>query len=192
MDCMRSLKKRKEAAREIVEILGVEYPDAVCSLDHAEVWQLLISTILAAQCTDERVNIVGKDLFRKYTSVAAFATANQEELEQDIKSTGFYRNKAKNIISCCRRLMEVYSGEVPGTMEDLLSLGGVGRKTANVILGTYFNTPGIIVDTHCGRLARRIGLTQEESPEKVEKALMDVVAKESWTCLLYTSDAADE
>lgn len=178
---MRNKKELKEAAKEIIEILYNEYPDAECSLDHQEVWQLLISTILAAQCTDERVNIVSKTLFQKYRSVQDFANAELTELEQDIRSTGFYHNKAKNIILCCGKLMKDYNGQVPSTMEQLLQLNGVGRKTANVILGTYFNIPGIIVDTHCGRLARRIGLTKEEQPEKVERALMEVLPKEEWT-----------
>ena len=178
---MRSKVKLKEVTKEIVEKLSIEYPEAECSLDHEVIWQLMISTILAAQCTDARVNIVTKDLFQKYTSVEAFATADQMELEQDIRSTGFYRNKAKNIIKCCQTLLKDFNGQVPATMEELLTLAGVGRKTANVILGTYFNIPGIIVDTHCGRLARRIGLTKEEDPEKVERALMEVIRKEDWT-----------
>lgn len=178
---MRSKTKLKEVTKEIIEKMAIEYPDAECSLDHGAVWQLMISTILAAQCTDARVNIVTKDLFQKYTSVEAFAMANQLELEQDIRSTGFYRNKAKNIIKCCQTLLKDFNGQVPSTMEELLTLAGVGRKTANVILGTYYNIPGIIVDTHCGRLARRIGLTKEEDPEKVERALMEVIRKEDWT-----------
>ena len=178
---MRSKQKLKVAAKEILSILAIEYPDAKTSLDAEEVWQLLISTILAAQCTDVRVNIVTKDLFKKYTSIKAFASADPHELEIDIRSTGFYRNKAKNIINSCQMLLKDFNGQVPSNMEDLLSLPGVGRKTGNVILGTYFNVPGIIVDTHCGRLARRIGFTQEENPEKVERALMEVIPKDKWT-----------
>ena len=178
---MRSKQKLKVAAKEILSILAIEYPDAKTSLDAEEVWQLLISTILAAQCTDIRVNIVTKDLFKKYTSIEAFASADPHELEIDIRSTGFYRNKAKNIINSCQMILKDFHGQVPSNMEDLLSLPGVGRKTANVILGTYFNIPGIIVDTHCGRLARRIGFTQEENPEKVERALMEVIPKNEWT-----------
>ena len=178
---MRSKQKLKVAAKEIISILAIEYPDAKTSLDAEEVWQLLISTILAAQCTDVRVNIVTKDLFKKYTSIGAFASADPHELEMDIRSTGFYRNKARNIIQSCQKLIKDFHGQVPSNMEDLLSLPGVGRKTANVILGTYFNIPGIIVDTHCGRLARRIGFTQEENPEKVERVLMEVIPKDKWT-----------
>lgn len=178
---MRSKTKLKNAAKEIFFILTLEYPEAECSLDHEVIWQLLISTILSAQCTDVRVNIVTKDLFKKYTSISDFAMANPAELEMDIKSTGFYKNKTKNIISCCQKILRDFDGQIPSTMEELLTLAGVGRKTANVILGTYFNTPGIIVDTHCGRLARRIGLTQEEDPEKVERALMEILPKENWT-----------
>ncbi len=176
-----TIDNRIERAKEIVRLLDIEYPDAHCSLDHEEPWQLLISTILAAQCTDERVNIVTKTLYKKYTSVYDFAKANQEELEIDIRSTGFFRNKAKNIISSSKILVNDFNGEIPGTMNELLSLPGVGRKTANVILGTCFGVQGIIVDTHCGRLARRIGLTKEENPELVEKDLMKVVENDKWT-----------
>lgn len=170
-----------DRAKEIIRLLDIEYPDAHCSLDHEAPWQLLISTILAAQCTDERVNIVTKTLFKKYTSIYDFAKANQEELEMDIISTGFFRNKAKNIIRCANMIVSEYNGVIPGTMNELLSLPGVGRKTANVILGTCFGVQGIIVDTHCGRLARRIGLTKQENPERVEKDLMEVVPFDKWT-----------
>jgi len=186
---MRSKEQLRKAAKEIASILYSTYPEATCSLDYKEPLQLLIATILAAQCTDERVNIVTKDLFKKYTSVYDFANADPAELEQDIKSTGFYRNKAKNIIGCCQKLIKDFSGNVPGTMEELLSLPGVGRKTANVVLGNIFGVSGVIVDTHCKRLSNRIGLTEQEDPEKIEYDLMEILPREDWTifsnCLVY-------
>lgn len=160
--------KRKELAVEFTKILEETYPDAECSLNYVDPLQLLISVQLAAQCTDARVNIVTKDLFPKYPDVYAFASADLGELEQDIKSTGFYHNKAKNIIGCCQRLIEVYGGQVPDTMEDLLSLPGVGRKTANLILGDVFHKGGMVIDTHAKRILKRVGLTKETDPTKVE------------------------
>lgn len=160
--------KRKELAAEFTKILEETYPDAECSLNYVDPLQLLISVQLAAQCTDARVNIVTKDLFPKYPDVHAFASADLGELEQDIKSTGFYHNKAKNIIGCCQRLIEVYGGQVPDTMEDLLSLPGVGRKTANLILGDVFHKGGMVIDTHAKRILKRVGLTKETDPTKVE------------------------
>lgn len=186
---MRNIEDLKKRARNISEILYKTYPEATCSLDYKEPLQLLIATILAAQCTDERVNIVTKDLFRKYPTVHDYAEANQEELEQDIKSTGFYRNKAKNIIGCCRKLIKDFGGKVSDNMEDLLKLPGVGRKTANVILGNIYGVPGVIVDTHCKRLSNRIGLTDKEDPEKIEYDLMEILPEKDWTifsnCLVY-------
>ncbi|MFZ5354736.1 MAG: endonuclease III [Bacillota bacterium] len=178
---MKTANDTAERVRKLCDILINEYPEAQCSLHYENPLQLLIATILAAQCTDERVNIVTKDLFKKYKDVYDFANANQEELEQDIKSTGFFRNKAKNIIACCKRLIDAYGGKVPDSMEDLLTLPGVGRKTANVILGSIYNVPGVIVDTHCKRLSNRLGLTKNEDPEKIEYDLMKVVPKELWT-----------
>ena len=178
---MRSKDELKIKAKEIASILAETYPEATCSLDYKEPLQLLISTILAAQCTDERVNIVTKELFRKYTSVYDYANANPEELEQDIKSTGFYRNKAKNIIGCCKKLIKDFNGKVPDNMEELLSLPGVGRKTANVVLGNIYRVPGVIVDTHCKRLSNRMGLTDKEDPEKIEFELMELLPREEWT-----------
>lgn len=186
---MRNIEELKSRAKEIAAILYNTYPEATCSLDYKEPLQLLISTILAAQCTDARVNIVTKDLFKKYTSVYDYANANVEELEQDIKSTGFYRNKAKNIIGCCNKLIKDFGGKVPDNMEDLLSLPGVGRKTANVVLGNIFGISGVIVDTHCKRLSNRIGLTDNEDPEKIEYDLMKILPENDWTafsnCLVY-------
>lgn len=184
----KALKKRElskveiqEKAHKILDYLDQEYPDATCSLNYSSPLQLLISTILAAQCTDKRVNEVTKDLFQKYPDVDAFATADQNELEQDIRSTGFYRNKAKNIISCCQDLISKHGGEVPRTMKELTALAGVGRKTANVVLGDAYGVPGVVVDTHAKRLSRRFGLTQEETPKKIEFDLMEVLPKDKWT-----------
>lgn len=160
--------RRNERAAEFMKIMEETYPDADCSLDTQTPLQLLISVQLAAQCTDARVNIVTKDLFPKYPDVYAFANADLSELEQDIKPTGFYHNKAKNIIGCCQRLIEAYGGEVPDTMEDLLSLPGVGRKTANLILGDVFHKGGMVIDTHAKRILKRVGLTKETDPTKVE------------------------
>lgn len=172
------LKKR---VPQILERLDSQYgTEHICYLDHENAWQLLISTILSAQCTDARVNIVTRDLYRKYTSVADFARADQKELEQDIHSTGFYHNKAKNIIACSRRLMEEYGGEVPSDIDELTTLPGVGRKTANVIRGNIYNIPSIVVDTHVKRISRKLGLTENEDPEKIEMDLMKVLPEDHW------------
>lgn len=177
---MRDIEALKKKAKRISKKLYETYPEATCSLDYQNPLQLLISTILAAQCTDERVNIVTRDLFQKYRSVEDFANANIEELEQDIKSTGFYRNKAKNIIACCNKLIKEHGGKVPDNMEALTALPGVGRKTANVVLSNIYGIPGVIVDTHCKRLANRIGLTEEEDPIKIEQDLMEILPKKDW------------
>lgn len=170
--------------KEILNILDEQYKtEYVCYLNHDTPWQLLIATILSAQCTDARVNIVTKDLFQKYPSIEAFAKADLKEMEQDIHSTGFYHNKAKNIIECCRQLLMEYQGEVPHTMEELTSLAGVGRKTANVIRGNVYHEPSIVVDTHVKRISKRLGLTTEEDPEKIEYDLMKVLPKDHW--ILY-------
>jgi endonuclease-3 len=180
-ELMRNAEERKDRVKNISTILFKAYPEATCSLDYKEPLELLIATMLAAQCTDERVNIVTKDLFKKYTSVYDYAVANPEELEQDIRSTGFYRNKTKNIIGCCKKLIKEFGGKVPDNMEDLLSLPGVGRKTANVVLGNIYRVPGVIVDTHCKRLSNRMGLTDKEDPEKIEYDLMEIVPQKDWT-----------
>ena len=170
--------------KEILNILDEQYTtEYVCYLNHETPWQLLIATILSAQCTDVRVNIVTKDLFQKYPSIEAFAKADLKELEQDIHSTGFYHNKAKNITECCRQLITEYQGEVPHTMEELTGLAGVGRKTANVIRGNVYHEPSIVVDTHVKRISKRLGLTKEEDPEKIEYDLMKVLPKDHW--ILY-------
>lgn len=170
-------KRTKEIIALLDERYGTEYR---CSLDHENAWQLLIATILSAQCTDARVNVVTADLFRKYPGVEAFAKAKLSELEKDIHSTGFYRNKAKNIIACCKELMERFDGEIPRSLEDLTSLAGVGRKTANVIRGNIYNEPSIVVDTHVKRISKKLGLTKEEDPLKVELDLMKALPREHW------------
>lgn len=170
--------------KEILALLDEAYTrEYKCYLNHENAGQLLIATILSAQCTDARVNIVTKTLFRKYPDMQAFADADLAELEQDIKPTGFYRNKAKNIIGCAKKLMEEYGGEVPNDLEALTSLPGVGRKTANVIRGNIYHEPSVVVDTHVKRISRRLGLTKEEDPEKIEFELMKVLPKDHW--ILY-------
>jgi endonuclease-3 len=177
-------KKERERVDRIIETLNREYSTQYrCFLNYETPWQLLIATILSAQCTDERVNIVTKDLFRKYQSLRDFAEADQEELERDIHSTGFYRNKAKNIIACTRKLLVDYQGEVPKDIEELTNLAGVGRKTANVIRGNIYHEPSIVVDTHVKRISNRLGFTKEEDPEKIEYDLMKVIPREQW--ILY-------
>ena len=166
---------KKERVLKLREILDEAYPNVKCSLNYSTPVEMLIATQLSAQCTDARVNIVTEKLFKKYTSVEDLASADYEELCEDIKSAGFYRNKAKNIIGCCQRLLAVYGGEVPDTMEDLLTLPGTGRKTANLVLGDIFGKPAVVVDTHCMRLSRRIGLTKEEEPAKIEADLKKIV-----------------
>src|SRR5579864_7514122 len=162
------------------------YPDAKCSLNFTNPLELLVATQLSAQCTDERVNLVTVDLFKKYRSVEDYALVSQEELEKDIKSTGFYRNKAKNLRAAAQRLMSSYSGEVPRTMEELLTLPGVARKTANVVLGNAYGIiVGFVVDTHIGRLARRFGWTTNEDPVKVEQDLMRIVPRKDWLDLSH-------
>lgn len=167
--------------KAILDLLDEHYgTDYVCYLHHENAWQLLIATILSAQCTDARVNIVTQDLFQKYTSVDDFANADLKELEQDIHSTGFYHNKAKNIIACCKDLRDRFGGEVPSSIEELTSLAGVGRKTANVIRGNIFHEPSVVVDTHVKRISKKLGLTKEDDPVKVEMELMKVLPKDHW------------
>ncbi|MCR4692920.1 MAG: endonuclease III [Firmicutes bacterium] len=170
--------RKKERADSAVAILKELYPKVSCTLDYDSPLQLLIATQLAAQCTDARVNIITKTLFKKYPDVQAFANAEYSELCEDIRQAGFFRNKAKNIISCCQRLISDYNGEVPDTMEELLTLSGTGRKTANLILGDIFKKPAVVVDTHCTRLSKRIGLTENSLPEKIEKDLKKLIAPE--------------
>ena len=173
-------KRTEEILRRLDEAYGTEY---ICYLNHETPWQLLIAVILSAQCTDARVNIVTKDLFAKYDTLEKFANADLKELEQDIRPTGFFHNKAKNIIACAKRLIEVYEGEVPSELEDLLTLAGVGRKTANVIRGNIYHQPSIVVDTHVKRISNRLGFTKADDPEKIEFELMRKLPKEHW--ILY-------
>lgn len=173
-------KRIAEILKRLDEAYGTEY---VCYLNHETPWQLLIAIILSAQCTDARVNIVTKDLFQKYPSLEAFANADLKELEQDIHSTGFYHNKAKNIISCARTLVEKYDGEVPRELEELTALAGVGRKTANVIRGNIYHEPSVVVDTHVKRISKKLGFTKEDDPVKIEYDLMKVLPKDHW--ILY-------
>lgn len=171
----------KQRVSKIIELLDKEYgTEHRCYLNHDSAWQLLIATILSAQCTDQRVNMVTRDLFVKYPSVEAFANASLGELENDIRSTGFYHNKAKNIIACCKDIVEKFKGQVPSKIEELTSLAGVGRKTANVIRGNIFNDPSIVVDTHVKRISKKLGVTNEVDPVKVEFDLMKKLPKDHW------------
>lgn len=178
---MKPSTSLRSRARRIVRALARLYPDARCALDHESPLQLLVATILSAQCTDARVNLVTPALFARYPDARAFAQAAPAELENAIQSTGFFRNKARNIIACCQRLVDDHGGKIPGTMEELVPLPGVGRKTANVILGNAFDVPGITVDTHVGRLSRRLGLTVHTDPVKVENDLMELIPRKEWT-----------
>lgn len=173
-------KRTKQILERLDEAYGREY---VCYLNHGNAWQLLIAVIMSAQCTDARVNLVTKDLFRKYGTLEKFAYAEIEELEQDIHSIGFYHNKARNIILCARKLVEEFGGEVPSSLEDLISLPGVGRKTANVIRGNIYHEPSVVVDTHVKRISKRLGLTKEDDPVKIEYDLMKALPKDHW--ILY-------
>jgi endonuclease-3 len=175
-----------ERIGEIIRLLRETYPDACCELTHNSAFELLVATILSAQCTDERVNKVTPVLFARYPTAQALAEADREELEQIIHSTGFYRNKAKNVQEACRRIVAAYGGEVPSTMADLLSLAGVARKTANVVLGNCFQiADGIVVDTHVKRLSERLGLTAQTDPEKIERDLMLLAPQDEWIDLSH-------
>jgi endonuclease-3 len=174
-------QKAEERVRAIWPILKKTYPQAKCALEHTNPLELLIATILSAQCTDVRVNIVTKTLFKKYKSAKDWANAPLEQIEQDIKSTGFYRNKAFNIKNACQKIISDYSRKVPDTMDELLKLNGVGRKTANVVLGNAFGVPGVLCDTHVIRLSRRLELSANLDPVKLEFDLMEIVPKKNWT-----------
>jgi len=177
-----SFKSKLVRTQEIIAGLRKAYPDAHCELNYSNPLELLIATILSAQSTDKQVNLVTAELFHKYRTAADFAAANLAELEQDIRRLGFFRNKAKSIQACCRKLVESYGGEVPRSMEQLVQLGGVGRKTANVVLGNAFGiNEGVVVDTHVARLSQRLGLTSETSPEKIESELEKIVPQKLWT-----------
>ena len=173
--------QQAERIQKILAALDREYgTEYRCYLNHETPWQLLIAVIMSAQCTDARVNIVTPDLFRKYDTLEKFANADLKELEQDIHSTGFYHMKAKNIIACCRDLVDKHGGEVPRTIEELTALAGVGRKTANVIRGNIYNEPSIVVDTHVKRISRKLGLTKSEDPVKIEQDLMKALPRDHW------------
>lgn len=179
---LESRATKAARARRIIVAFDQTYPDAHCELDHSTPLELLIATILSAQCTDKQVNIVTAELFKKHRTAADFAAAPLPELEQDIRRIGFFRNKAKNIKACCQKLVEHHRGEVPRTMEELTALDGVGRKTANVVLGNAFGVNvGVVVDTHVARLSQRLGLTKQQTPEKIEQELMKLVPQEHWT-----------
>jgi endonuclease-3 len=173
--------KSKKHARQVAALLKRQYPEAECALVHETPFELLIATILSAQCTDVRVNIVTKELFAQYPTPAALAALPVKRLERLIQSTGFFRNKAKNIHECCVHLVEEYGGQVPAEMDKLVHLPGVGRKTANVVLGTAFRiATGVVVDTHVTRLSQRLGLTEHEDAVKIERDLIDQLPQEEW------------
>jgi endonuclease III len=171
----------KQTVRKVIRLLKRAYPDAKCSLNHSNAFELLIATILSAQCTDARVNIVTQDLFRKYRKPEDYLKVSEKELQQDIRTTGFFRNKTKSIQGTSRALMETFRSKVPQTMDELLSLPGVARKTANVVLGNAFGiSAGVVVDTHVTRLSRRLGFTQQKTAEKIEEDLIQIVPKKDW------------
>jgi endonuclease III len=176
-----SIEELKARTRDIIRRLKRSYPDAKCSLNHSNPFELLVATILSAQCTDERVNIVTADLFRKYTKPEDYLKVSPRELEKDIQSTGFFRNKTKSIQGTSKVLTESYDGQVPHTMDELLELPGVARKTANVVLGNAFGIKaGVVVDTHVTRLSHRLALTEEKTAEKIERDLIEIVPRKDW------------
>jgi len=170
-----------QRVKEILKRLDERYPGATCALQHGSAWELLVATILSAQCTDARVNLVTPVIFAKYPTAAAFAALKPEQLEPDIRSTGFFRNKSKSIVGAAKAIMERHGGQVPDTMEELLEIPGAARKTANVVLGTWFHQAlGVVVDTHVHRISRRLELTQQDDPQKIEQDLMRVVPQPRW------------
>lgn len=174
-----STEKKRQRALEVIKVFNKVYGNADCTLDYTSALQLLIATQLAAQCTDARVNLVTPALFERYKTVSDFAAANPDELSEYIHSTGFFRNKTKNIIACCQKLIADFGGEVPQTMEELITLPGVGRKTANLVLGDIFGIPGIVVDTHATRLSNRMGFTTSKDPYKIEMDLLKIIPPEN-------------
>jgi len=181
-----TVAQKKERAARVIAGLEATYPDAHCELNFRNPLELLIATILSAQCSDRQVNIVTETLFKKYRSAADFAAAAPEELENDIKRIGLYRNKARSIRSACQSIIDKHAGSVPRTMEELMELGGVGRKTANVVLGNAFGmNEGVVVDTHVARLSRRLGFTTHEAPEKIETDLQELAPREKWALLSH-------
>ncbi len=177
---MESLEEKRKRAEEILRILDPIYPKEKTALRYKNAFELLIATILSAQCTDERVNQVTEKLFKKYKKPEDYLSVKKEELEEDIKPTGFYRNKAKYIRECCRILIEKYNGKVPDNIDELTKLPGVGRKTANVVLGAVFDVPTVVVDTHVRRLAKRLGFTESRNRDRIEKDLQKLLPKEKW------------
>lgn len=175
------ISDKKKQTAEVIKRLKKLYPDAHCALNHSNAFELLVATIMSAQCTDDRVNIVTATLFRKYRTPQDFAEVELDELTQDLKSINFFNNKAKNIQAMANKIVENFGGEVPKTMDELLTLNGVARKTANVVLGNAFGiASGVVVDTHVSRLSQRLGLTEETTPEKIEKDLAELVPKKDW------------
>ncbi len=177
---MESLTKRRERALQLIDKLGELYPDVTCELNHKNAYELLVATMLSAQCTDKRVNMVTPALFERYPTVKDMANADRDELIEYIRSTGFFNNKSKNILLCCKEIVERYDGKVPDNLENLTALAGVGRKTANVILNHIYHVPAIVVDTHVGRISRHLGLTKEKDATKVEFDLMKILPEDAW------------
>ncbi len=177
----RTAAERKARIEQILERLNQMYPNVTCELHHENAWQLLVATILSAQCTDKRVNMVTPGLFKKYPDIRDFAAVSPEDLGEDIKSTGFYNNKAKSVIGAAKRLLSEFGGVVPRTMEEMLTIPGAARKTANVVLGTVYGiASGVVVDTHVQRISRRLDLTTEEDPVKIEKDLTKILPQSRW------------
>jgi endonuclease III len=182
----KTAAERRARVQDILETLDRMYPNATCALKHSNPWQLLVATILSAQCTDKRVNEVTPGLFAKYPAIQDFAAAKQEELAQDIRSTGFFNNKAKSVIGAARKILSEFGGEVPREMDKLLSVPGAARKTANVVLGTAFGIAlGVVVDTHVQRISRRLDLTKENDPVKIERDLMKAIPQEKWVLFAH-------
>ena len=180
------MMKKAEKALQLLQALDEIYPQAHCALNYQNPWQLLVATILSAQCTDIRVNIVTAELFKALPDPKAMAEASQEQVEELIRTTGFFRNKAKNLIHCAQQVLTLHQGEVPADLESLVALSGVGRKTANVVLGNAFQIPGMVVDTHVKRLARRFGWTKSDNPEQVEKELSKLLPESTWIQCSHT------
>jgi endonuclease III len=177
----KTAAERQRRLAKILKLLDETYPDVTCELKHEGPWQLLVSTILSAQCTDKRVNLVTPGLFQKYPAIEDFAAAHPAELGNDIRSTGFYNNKAKSIIGAAKKILAEFGGKVPRTMEELLTVPGAARKTANVVLGTAYGIPsGVVVDTHVQRIARRLDLTKQTTPEKIERDLVKLIPRDRW------------
>ena len=171
-----------ERIQEILKRLDQQYPDVTCALQHKSAWELLVATILSAQATDARVNMETPEIFQKYPTVEAFAALKPEQLEPDIRSTGFFRNKSKSVVGAAKKIMSDFGGQVPDDMEKLLTLPGVARKTANVVLGTWFKkSEGVVVDTHVHRISRRLELTRNDDPKKIEQDLMKIIPRDRWT-----------